>query len=416
MLIFTCVGMAMFWGTPAAFGQNDTLSLQKPLTRLGNQDAIKASTLSFSGLGGDTTIKSGQLSFTGFGNQDAIKAGTLSFVGWGDELEIDAGTVKFQGWGKNIPIKAGEIAFTGWRSSDNVAAGRISFQGCGYVGNKPGPATQSKACSKLPLPASDPIPALPMEGNWIIEWEGAKPERAFATLTKNLNWECHRKDGGCWNSFNRTNKKDWTVAMVIPGLLYSGGSVRFLGGDRVSVSYQGWIFGDWEAQSTGIATEEKISGKWTYGDTSGAEIWTRVRSDISSVQANNDKKVPFGTHLSLSVPYSGPGNNMRGNRPVQKISIFGDNLWGLHRWWIPKESGIEITSIKYHCKEGSFFEFYNTYDMCLKQGGVKSLEFILTFWPQARPSLNVLYFDDKEVPFNLELSGYPTTYPVAAAK
>ncbi len=412
-LTFIWAGLVMFLGPNMAFAQTDIQAdppaVQISFSGWGVQNTIKAGKLKFSGFGVNATIKPGQISFAGLGSQDVvqgtIKAGLLKFVGWGDKDEIEVGAITFQGWGTNSIIEIGAITFTGRGNSDNVQAGRISFQGCGHMDNMEKKPHQAALGGTLSPPG--PIQALPMEGNWMIKWEGAKRDGAFATLVKNLKWGCEKTKDGCWSRFSRNDKEDWTVSLLIPGEIWSGGHVKFLDDDRISVSYRNGLLGDWKAESSGRGTKEKVSGRWAYGEQSGGETWTRVRSHLSFVQANNGKKLPYGTPLSLGAPYSGPGNDMRGNRPWQKISVYGDNLWGLHRWWIPKESGIEITNITYHCKDGDFFGFYGVYTMCLEQGGVQSIEFTLTFWPQARPGLNVFYFDDKEIPFNLDLPGYP---------
>lgn len=259
-------------------------------------------------------------------------------------------------------------------------------------------------------PAIDPN--LPLEGNWMIEWQGDSDESlGYAVLSKGGAWKCvDDPEGGCWYRFTRDPAAEWHLGFWAE----DGGnsaSVEMTGPGQFTAEYGYGHLGYSDGVSIVSGGLDGITGKWKQGDRSGSEVWRRVVPRVDTVIWPGD----IGAEATLADPpvtvistYSDAGNEMRGNRPSFVIDLMGENLWGRHDYWMPRAQGLEIGDISYICAPAEDgYANHGDFSVCMRQGGVIGVELEFVVWGHARPGLQTLYFNDQEIPFNLVLEGYP---------
>ncbi len=295
------------------------------------------------------------------------------------------------------------------RRTDSILLANLSFEGCaGSEENVAFPLVapelvQAKFLNTAADPNIDP------EGNWQITWENGTPSSAFATLTRGGSWTTNSGANSNRYGLQRDLNADWQVNLYIEGVTTFGTPTQISENRQVSNEYYYSVLGRWVGEATGIASETEIIGSWAYGDENGCEVWTKVDAEIVSVYSAA-QSVTYGETVLISSQYAGPENDMRGNRPTAWLVVLGDGLWGWQNYWIPEESGIEIGSARYLCplQDGEYPTRRNSFD-CFSSGGAVGMIFDLNIWPDARPGLQYLYFNDQVIPFKLELSGYPAS-------
>lgn len=259
-------------------------------------------------------------------------------------------------------------------------------------------------------PAIDPN--LLLEGNWIIEWQGESGEPpAHAVLSKGGRRTCvDNPDGSCWYRFIREPDAAWHLGFWSESHGGNSAEITMTGKGALTATYGYYHLGLWGGTSVVSGGPDGMRGTWTY-DGSGPEIWTRVRARVDRVAWPGDA----GAEANLADPpvtvvssYSGPGNDMHGNRPRFELQLLGEDLWGLHDFWMPRAEGLEIASLDYICAPSEDgYATHGDHSVCLRQGGVLGVQLGFIVWSEAKPGLQTLYFNDQEIPFNLVLEGYP---------
>jgi hypothetical protein len=260
-------------------------------------------------------------------------------------------------------------------------------------------------------------PQIGAEGNWLIQWIGSDSPPAFATLNKGSGWSCvYFPNGGCWAQFTRDLKAGWAVnAWRTDDVRTGSGEMAVSAGGNVTIKWNYYQLGNWGgASALAISAPDSISGSWKYGDdNNGAEIWVRVKGEVQSVgrvtEAGEVIKA-VGDAVVFDTNYAGHGNNMRGNRDSIYIRLYGDNLWGMHRMFLPRSSDLELYSMRYICQAGEYTTHSN-WMVCMSQGGVRGVQIEINIWPQAESKQHVLYFDGQEIPFFLNVINEPQRYP-----
>jgi hypothetical protein len=256
-------------------------------------------------------------------------------------------------------------------------------------------------------------PNLSLEGNWIIKW--ARPEQGdvltgYATLLKGASYGCVG-DNGCWYQFTRRPDSAWNLSFWMPPDSGNSGGVTLHPNGKLEVEYGNYHLGYWGGNSAGTATGDTITGRWSYGEQGGSEIWTRVQSAVEQVEVLRDEqwiRLPVGDPVEAQVPYSAANNNMRGNRPGFWLNLYGSNLWGQHYYWMPRSSDIEISGIGYICAgENPPYPVHSNSHVCLNSGGVSGVQIYFNAWAGAKPGRQALYFDDQVIEFNLDITGHP---------
>jgi hypothetical protein len=255
-------------------------------------------------------------------------------------------------------------------------------------------------------------PNLPLEGNWLIDWQGESEEPpGYAVLSKGGTWSCiDDPEGGCWYRFTRDPASEWRLGFWAE----DGGnsaSVEMTGPGQFTAEYGYGHFGYSGGVSTVSGGPDGITGKWKHGERSGSEVWQRMIPRVDTVFWPGD----INSEATLADPpvtvvstYSGAGNDMRGNRPGFVLDLMGENLWGRQDYWMPRADGLEIKGIRYICAPAQDgYVNHGDFSVCMRQGGVIGVELEFIVWGHARPGLQTLYFNDQEIPFNLVLEGYP---------
>jgi hypothetical protein len=259
-------------------------------------------------------------------------------------------------------------------------------------------------------PAVDPN--LPLEGNWMIRWEGDSGETpGYAVLSKGGSWTCvDNPDVGCWYRFFREADAEWRLGFWAD----DGGnsaSVEMTGPGQFTALYGYGHLGYSGGASMVSGGLDALSGMWKQGDRSGTEVWERVVSRVDRVawpDGPGQEADVGGPPVTVRSVYSDAGNAMRGNRPSFVLNLLGENLWGRHDYWMPRAEGLEIKGLSYLCKPAEDgYVVHGDFWVCLRQGGVIGVQLSFNVWSEARPGPQVLYFDDAEIVFNLELEGYP---------
>lgn len=295
-----------------------------------------------------------------------------------------------------------------WRGTfkDGVVTGEF------YKASLPATGATAETPPNYEDKAIDPM--IGLEGNWIIRWENTAPSEAYAVLSKGPGYSCvNAPEGGCWSRFWRDAKAPWRVGFTYKGTGKSaGGAVTLTAAGQVSVEYGYGVLGHWGGKSIGGAQADSIASQWAYGDQKGRETWTRVHPEVSEVESRSPPSASrrrLGDPVTVTVPYSGPGNDLRGNRPTAELRLYGRDLWGLQRYWMGKESGVEIGSLWYVCAKDDKGALAETSDSsaCLAKGGVAGVVLPLVIWPDARSGPKVIRFNDQDIPFNLVVTDEP---------
>lgn len=262
-------------------------------------------------------------------------------------------------------------------------------------------------------------PQLELEGNWFVQWIGSTSPPAFVTLNKGGRWDCVDNQRGCWGQFARNREANWSASVwrADDNRTHSETFEMSATGSAV-VKWFVYHLGHWGGESTlQAAGADSLVGAWNYGeDNTGPEIWNRMKSTVQTVglateQGETLKTV--GDPITFDTVYSGPGNSMHGNRSAIHLRLYGPNLWGMHRMFIPRSTHLEITGVNYICEpsdEGGY-PLHSNWRVCMGQGGVRGIEIAINIWWKAESKQHILYFDGQEIPFNLNVINEPQRYP-----
>ena len=157
--------------------------------------------------------------------------------------------------------------------------------------------------------------------------------------------------------------------------------------------------GHWGGESeVRLAGADAVQGTWKYGkDEGGRESWRRVRPRITKIEfsAREESNVNFGEPGRMTTKYSAD-DWAGGNRPGFTVKIYGENLWGHHVVWVdaPGINASRFSPITVDPKEG----------LPLNVAGIRVDGL---FWSSATPGRKILHVDDLQIPFDLEITGYP---------
>lgn len=380
--------------------------------------------LSFSGHGGGTEIIPIVLAFAGWASPDQSVTGPIGFSGMGFSSQAIDGALAFSGWSSNDQSVFGQAGFTGfglttdgpsaalrfsgWNVLTKDLSAQLSFAGCLPELPVADIALRNQSQVQAHFAATDTDPNMDVEGNWIVAWEDAINTSAHVILTKGGTWDCLADgDGDCWYQFTRARDAPWAIDMWIPDFRTFPTEAEVSAARQVTAEYYYGVLGHWGGDFTGTASQNEITGEWHYKDETGRETWTRVETSVTAVQGNEGQLISAGTPVMVHSDYFGPDVARYGDRPEISLRVFGEGLWGRHRWWIPRESDIEFHSAFYLCADWfQTLESYRDSDSCFSSGGVIGLELTFKLWPQALPGRHYLYLDDHTIPFDLTLNDY----------
>ncbi len=263
-------------------------------------------------------------------------------------------------------------------------------------------------------------PRMDLEGNWRVEWADSEEPAAYATLTKGGRRECVG-DQGCWYQFTRDPKAPWSVATwqarADGNHSRSGGAIEMSASGSMNVKWNYYMHGHWGGASQLAPTGDgAFTGGWSYGnDKKGGERWTRVEGRITEtavVEEGVETRAPLGKPVTLNTQFASHDYYMRGNRSAVRLRLYGDNLWGVQRAFIPWSSDLELSGVYYICEQqgDDGYPIHSDWMVCMEQGGVRGLEARMNVWSQAESKTHILYVNDQEVPFNLNVIDEPQRY------
>ena len=250
-----------------------------------------------------------------------------------------------------------------------------------------------------------------VEGNWIVEYhgypeEGATSKSALAIARPwQLVQEALPQGGSRW--FQARQSGPWKMdKMAAPGFLHWGGGNITVTGGSVRIDHPTLMLGNWggvsEVQSTG---SNILRGQWNYREeASGNEVWRRVIPRVTSttfIYENVRSETLPSKPAYVEVPYSGPGNSMRGNRPRFQVVIGGEDLWGHQVVDLGGAVDLEPLPPRYLYGE----------DPDQGLGHITGLIFDVFVWPEARSGRKTLWVNDQAIPFDLVIQGSPYETP-----
>lgn len=286
--------------------------------------------------------------------------------------------------------------------------------------DKPAPVRDWKVRSKETAGADQPQSAqTPIEGNWYASWADSEEPDSYISIVRQFSWDCiNRQDSWC----------QYRVAPGAPYRVFAAKTAEnaatgpradklTASGSAINIEWSYGFLGYWGGKSTvSVSSENTATGSWSYGDASGKASWRKVVSSITQVHAPRrradgtmgfDRRAP-GDLLTFNTTYEPPSNNMRGNRPEFAIDLYGENMWGHHRYSMPRETGLEIGGHSFICGDGSTISSNRWNMSCLGAGGVVGVRIDVNVWAHAAPGLKVLEFDGQKIPFLLDVENYPT--------
>ena len=246
------------------------------------------------------------------------------------------------------------------------------------------------------LPDEEDIPAqrAGLEGQWLVEYTNADSQtHALYSLWPSEN----SATAGIWN-FSACNVPD----------------SRHCSDGQLTVSPEGMIqhqhaygfMGLWGAFTTVKQVgPDKFRGRWNYQDQyDGAEVWQRVRPEITNVTVGSDdfnpRQRPGRVELTYDGYWWGPTVDQRANRPNFNITIYGKNLWGRHNTRIePRSNSADLVTsdLELRCCGGLYGP----------SAEVIGLGMEVLAWAGAVPGRKTLYIDDIAIPFDFVVHGHP---------
>ena len=424
------------WGNEIRAGNGASLRFQGWGSASKTPDAV----LGFHGFGGPQSQLDANLQFAGWANTSSNAVVALRFSGWANSQITQVPSMGFKGWANDAFNNDVAVTFEGWANSTEQPQTALAFSGfgdpsfgltatIGFFGwaNRSDDLTaavsfsgcirDTETVSMPPLAqkiveehfaSTDTDPNIDLEGNWLIEWEDAPQSSALATLTKGGEWQCIPDGDGCWHGFTRAEDAPWTIDMYLPDTTLFPTVANVGPGRQFNAEYYYGILGHWGGTSTGRAGPNSISGEWSYRELSGRETWTRINSNFTGTIGTDGAMRALGQPVAVISDYDGPANSTRGYRPTATLKVLGDQLWGVQRYWIPNESGIEIERSSYLCSDWQTTGVkYRDHEACFPTGGAVGLEFELIVWDHARPGRHYLYLNDIAIPIDLTLRDFP---------
>ncbi|MEO1029292.1 MAG: hypothetical protein AAFX02_09585, partial [Pseudomonadota bacterium] len=266
--------------------------------------------------------------------------------------------------------------------------------------------------------APEPDVSHPMIGNWYVDWEDSDKPTGMVSIYRDFEWSCTGRDD-FWCQKRPKNNAAITGDAGIVGFENSKQpkvDALTTTTNGVDIRWGYGFLGYWNSESkTQSASEGQAIGKWSYRDAGGDEIWRRARANVTHVThyepcpddpSGQYRGNAVGSPINLTTTYA-PNIDIRGNLPTTSITLFGENLWGVHDYFIPRDTGVEITRRSYVCRDRTRSNGFFGNRSCTENGGVGGVELALAIWPNARPGLIPLTFDEQSVPFILSITGHP---------
>lgn len=247
----------------------------------------------------------------------------------------------------------------------------------------------------------EPIRKSGLEGNWVVEYSDAdnvKGKTLFGYYSM-------------WPGENATTTGLWNYSVCsVPGSSGCGeGQIPVSPEGKVRHQHGYGFMGLWGGFSTVKQVgPDELRGRWTYQDAyGGAEVWRRVRPQVSRVVLSSDVSVDFDprkrpgrVEKTYDGYWWGPTVTARANRPKFNITIYGNNLWGRHDIRISPRldtDNLVLSDLELGCC-GNVFGTGRE---------IVGLGMEVLAWAGAVPGRKILYVDDIAIPFDFIIHGHP---------
>jgi len=251
----------------------------------------------------------------------------------------------------------------------------------------------------------------PFSGNWQIE--AGRDGEGLISLHRPATLICLQQEpGGClyeWQYDNSsvemvvgTRDRSLINHATIVSQAISDGSMNFLRGNPSP-----------QTQVNLVADgNDYFDGEWERGDQNGLEIWRRLEPKVTHIGTSSiglhpyaqlENWYPVGETpiISTAGPYT-PNiwrleNKSRGNRPVFRLFIAGDNLWGFQDVSFPDAVDYEVFT------QGDLAPFADSSEYEPPPGRW----FRVVLWANATPGLKTLRINGEDFKVFVDIPGFP---------
>lgn len=286
--------------------------------------------------------------------------------------------------------------------------------------NKPNPDSpwnQKQPAEESPWAGPSPV------GNWIVEYRdypdvgGVGPVALM--VYESVSLRCERAaNGGCYLRKVADPAADWLVGEVArPG--HTAPVSRKSRGGMLTLNHPFFFVLEGASTTFRPTSATEMSGQWTHGDIRGGKpspvVWRRGVPRITRVKfisALESETTPGGPPARVRVGYDAVywGAGTPAYAPQFTVEIYGENLWGHHVVHLPKDVDM-ITWEPAYIQDPA-----GTNPVTANVIGVRVQVLILgerpgsvpeREVPKATPGRKTLVFNDLEIPFDLDITGFP---------
>jgi len=251
----------------------------------------------------------------------------------------------------------------------------------------------------------------PLSGNWQIE--AGQAGEGLISLHRPATLICLQQDaGGCLYEWQYDYS---SVEMVVSTRVGSLTNHATIVSQSTSDSSMSFLRGStWPHTQVNLVSDgdDYFNGEWERGDQDGFEYWRRLEPKVTHIGASFIGRAPYAqlenwypiseTAIFRTVgPYDPrmwrPENDLRGNRPVFRLFIAGENVWGFQDVSFPDAVDYEIAV------QGDMAPFPNSSPGDPPWGRW----FRVVLWANATPGLKTLRINGEDFKINVVIPGFP---------
>lgn len=262
------------------------------------------------------------------------------------------------------------------------------------------------------LEEADPPTAKLAYTNWKVLVKGGGNERLeqFGTIYPKREWRCLTGTirQGCW--YGLTGSTDAPLVFS----RWQAGSVSQSQIELQDISETGFsipVRNSYTQRFNRTSDGQFDVNAWKDGDVTFQRVLQRVEKVVTATASDAQRRT-LGELVTLKTQYLSKAHApLRGNRRKLDFYVFGDNLWGKHQFHMPFTHGLEISKLWYVCSVIGSGPPRIVLDgkLCTRgTGRVDGLKFDLIVWDHATPGRKTLTLNGQQIPFNLDIKGYPT--------
>ena len=281
------------------------------------------------------------------------------------------------------------------------------------------PSNPNRPAGEAPWTGPSPV------GNWIVEFRDyPDPGRAAPValaVSAPSSLQCERAaSGGCYLRKVTDPNADWEVREVArPGAWAVGTISRKSRGGMLTLNHPSFFVLSGTQTTFRPAGADRIQGQWTHADIRGGKpspvVWRRGVPRITRVKfisALESETTPGGPPAPVRVGYNDIfwGARTPAYAPQFTVEIYGENLWGHLLVHLPKDVDMIAWEPTYiQNPAGTDPVTANVIGLRVqvlilgeRPGSAPDREV-----PKATPGRKTLVFNDLDIPFDLEITGFP---------